>query len=93
MDDPMINAEGVSVDCGNASSHRDIVVPLTCDLHQPKASSLRSSFSSRRAISRVVVLHNDKIASFSDSSLTDKSDVLADFFDTQEFWIGSIMWW
>ena len=52
-----------------------------------------SANTSRRAISRVMVLHNDKIASFSNASFTDNFDVPADFFDTPEFWSGSITWW
>jgi penicillin-binding protein-related factor A (putative recombinase) len=90
VDDAMIYAEGESVDFGAASLRRETVNPLSCGPHQSKSLS---SVRSRRAISRVVVLHNDKIASFSDSSPTDNYDVPADFFDTPEFWSGSITWW
>lgn len=37
-------------------------------------------------ISRVVVLHNDKLETFSEKD----QEV---FFDTPEFWSGSITWW
>lgn len=53
---------------------------------------LSDTTSSRRSISRVVVLHNDKIESFSDSFCTNKM-IAPDFFDTPEFWSGSITWW
>lgn len=68
----------------------------------------------RRGISRVVVLHNDTLATFSspetlngasadginesvavpDTTSTDQgAEQASDFFDTPEFWSGSITWW
>lgn len=97
VDDSLINVEGETSGCGSTAGSvrlREILCPLTCDEPQSKESSLfRSSCSSRREISRVVVLHNDKVASFSNSSLTENFDVPEDFFDTPEFWSGSITWW
>lgn len=46
----------------------------------------------KRSISRVLILHNDKIESFSESYCTNNT-CAADFFDTPEFWSGSITWW
>lgn len=60
---------------------------LTADLSsllEPRAAT------TARSISRVVVLHNDKLATFSDSTSIDGQ---VDFFDTPEFWSGSITWW
>lgn len=50
----------------------------------------------RSGISRVVVLHNDKLETFcnpEETRVSSKKDVPADFFDTPEFWSGSITWW
>lgn len=51
------------------------------DLSEWLASASHPSRSS--SISRVVILHNDKVETFHD----DMS------FDTPEFWSGSITWW
>jgi hypothetical protein len=51
-----------------------------------------SSAPMKRSISRVLILHNDKIESFSDSYCTNNA-CASDFFDTPEFWSGSITWW
>jgi hypothetical protein len=51
-----------------------------------------SSATSKRSISRVLIFHNDRIASFSDSSCSSNNSA-ADFFDTPAFWSGSITWW
>jgi hypothetical protein len=51
-----------------------------------------SSAPLKRSISRVLILHNDKIESFSDSYCTNNT-CSSDFFDTPEFWSGSITWW
>jgi hypothetical protein len=50
----------------------------------------------RSGISRVVVLHNDKLETFcnpEETSIPDLKGVPDDFFDTPEFWSGSITWW
>jgi hypothetical protein len=72
----------------------------------------QSSRFGTRGISRVVVVHNDTLATFSsptplvgnstdcdncavtalDSSATN-GERASDFFDTPEFWSGSITWW
>jgi hypothetical protein len=101
-DDALIALDGEQSDCCSTSLRlRKILDSSTCDLQQSEstitgrssATKTTSSAVSRRAISRVVVLHNDKIASFSESSYTDDSNVSPDFFDTPEFWSGSITWW
>jgi hypothetical protein len=51
--------------------------------------SLMQEPRSARFISRVVVLHNDKLETFSDDATCGTQD----FFDTPEFWSGSITWW
>ena len=97
VDDPEINVLGDGAECGSTGGSarlREILCPLTFDEQQLKASSLfQSSSNLRREISRVVVLHNDKVASFSNACVTDNYDVPEDFFDTPEFWSGSITWW
>ena len=54
-------------------------------------SSSCSQPTGRHSISRVVVLHNDKLKTFytppSPQSCTD------DFFDNDSFWSGSITWY
>jgi len=49
-----------------------------------------------RQISHVLVLHNDKIESFSDPMMLsfseDESSSLDDFFDNDNFWNGSMTW-
>ena len=45
----------------------------------------------RHNISRVVVLHNDKIETFGDTGLS--NSVPDDFFDNDSFWSGSITWY
>lgn len=47
------------------------------------------SSSHRHAISRVVVLHNDKLETFF-SPVDGSSD---DFFDNESFWSGSLTWY
>jgi len=54
--------------------------------------------SARHRISRVVVLHNDKLETFfnTDETITcSKMDVPSgdDFFDSDSFWSGSITWY
>lgn len=50
-----------------------------------------TSTTAARRISRVVVLHNDTLATFREAP--DGDNVPQDFFDTAEFWSGSITWW
>lgn len=77
-----------SSDGGTCLRRRDVV-----DSSSPGSQSCYfSSAPSKRSISRVLILHNDKIESFSDSYGTDNA-CAADFFDTPEFWSGSITWW
>ena len=101
VDDAVITVEGeCSSTTGSVRLH-EILGPLTCDEPPSKTSSSSSLFrpssssTSRREISRVVVLHNDKVASFSNPSFTEnyRYNVPEDFFDTPEFWSGSITWW
>ena len=99
VDDAVITVEGeCSSTTGSVRLH-EILGPLTCDEPPSKTSSSlfrpSSSSTSRREISRVVVLHNDKVASFSNPSFTEnyRYNVPEDFFDTPEFWSGSITWW
>lgn len=67
---------------------RDVVDSL------PKASQscYFTAAPPKRSISRVLILHNDKVESFAESYCTDNA-YSADFFDTPEFWSGSITWW
>jgi hypothetical protein len=51
----------------------------------------QSSASKRHHISRVVVLHNDKIETFCNPE-SSRSNV-DDFFDNDSFWSGSITWY
>jgi hypothetical protein len=59
----------------------DLPADLSSRLDEPRSA---------RSISRVVVLHNDKLATFSDDLIAGTKQ---DFFDTPEFWSGSITWW
>lgn len=90
--DTMINAEGESIDVDCASFRCETSKPSICPEQSSSSIPVRPS-SNRRSISRVVVLHNEKVSSFSNPSLIDNNDVPADFFDTPEFWSGSITWW
>lgn len=58
--------------------------------------------NARHRISRVVVLHNDKLETFfnpddgkdnEDVSLSPKAPATDDFFDNDSFWSGSITWY
>jgi hypothetical protein len=58
------------------------------------ASSLQAS--GRHRISRVVVLHNDKLETFLNHDAEvkhSKTPVNDDFFDNDSFWSGSITWY
>jgi hypothetical protein len=58
------------------------------------ASSLEAS--GRHRISRVVVLHNDKLETFLNPDAEvrhNKTPVGDDFFDNDSFWSGSITWY
>lgn len=50
---------------------------------------------SRHQISRVVVMHNDKLETFvNPSALSEsKESVSGDFFDNDSFWSGSLTWY
>lgn len=60
---------------------------------------LDSQACNRHRISRVVVMHNDKLETFfnpdtlSLKSITAKCDAGDDFFDNDSFWSGSITWY
>ena len=56
------------------------------------ASSSQGS-TDRHRISRVVVLHNDKLETFlNPEQVTSKETHDNDFFDNESFWSGSITW-
>ena len=93
VDDAILGAEDEVADFGSESLRCEMLNPLTCNPEPSKTTLPVRSSASRRAISRVVVLHNDKVASFSNSSISDNHDDPAYFFDTPEFWSGSITWW
>jgi hypothetical protein len=64
------------------------------------ASSPPSGRRRKSGISRVVVLHDDKLETFcspndEDNYVEDEApkEMSDDFFDTPEFWSGSITWW
>jgi hypothetical protein len=105
---------------------RKLLSSIACDLPVPLAEvdhlstmlsstcSPSASFRHRNGISRVVVLHNDRLETFcsdsdqsSSAGISNKSslsrtldfdstnddDCNVNFFDTPEFWSGSITWW
>lgn len=86
-DDALSSLDEESFDCNTCLRRSDF---------HPTSSGLQSCYlpasASNRSISRVLILHNDKIASFSDSCCIDNA-CATDFFDTPEFWSGSITWW
>jgi len=65
----------------DASSHHEELSGLF--------ESSRDPTECRHHISRVVVLHNDKIETFSPSEDQDVNN----FFDNDSFWSGSITWY
>lgn len=64
------------------------VDPETFPIDPDDLTALALSQSSRHKISRVVVLHNDKLETF-----FDKDPCQSDFFDNDSFWSGSITWY
>lgn len=54
------------------------------------ATSCSQPPTGRHSISRVVVLHNDKLETFFTPPQASGSD---DFFDNDSFWSGSITWY
>uniref|UniRef100_A0A7S3DRG5 Uncharacterized protein n=1 Tax=Entomoneis paludosa TaxID=265537 RepID=A0A7S3DRG5_9STRA len=66
--------------------------PETCPVDEKDLSAMVATSPSSHAyrISRVVVLHNDKLETFVDQ----KKDAEVDgFFDNDSFWSGSITWY
>jgi len=60
--------------------------------HQEELSGLfATNDQGRHNISRVVVLHNDKIETFCNPEQAESSP--DDFFDNDSFWSGSITWY
>lgn len=60
------------------------------------ATTSHCQSSSRHRISRVVVMHNDRLETFfnPDEALSlPKEDVSGDFFDNDSFWSGSLTWY
>lgn len=56
-------------------------------------NSAQSNTSGRHRISRVVVLHNDKLETFHADAVYQKEKLHDDFFDNDSFWSGSITWY
>jgi hypothetical protein len=46
----------------------------------------------KHQISRVVVVHNDKLETYEDAT-SPVQESSNDFFDSDSFWIGSITWY
>lgn len=104
--------EEFSVDASGIVDEEDLT-----SLILSTANKTPSSIRHRNGISRVVVLHNDRLETFCSSSATksscssgsssllsspllpaaslsaDDQTPQEDFFDTPEFWSGSITWW
>lgn len=58
------------------------------------AATTSSQPGARHFISRVVVLHNDKLETFFREPPVEKKEVASqDFFDNDSFWSGSITWY
>lgn len=72
------------------------VDPETYPVNDEQLSALLGSSHpqalGRHRISRVVVLHNDKLETFLNPDEV-KSPVGDDFFDSDSFWSGSITWY
>ncbi|EEC49359.1 predicted protein [Phaeodactylum tricornutum CCAP 1055/1] len=69
--------------------------PETCPTDNDGLSALISTSqpTARHSISRVVVLHNNKLETFFEPKTAPKKEFTEDFFDNDSFWSGSITWY